>query len=1197
MAKRLPGGRSYFPIRVDIPTFSGGVGRSSPTKRVPSESENIDNFIVSLEHSAEKRRGVELLNWTDSSLIGRLDTISETPDTIGGYAKDLWYHWFLVSSVTKYLIVVDYKAESDPRQLLWVYKVNESGELSEELTEPVSDATREYITYGHGTNAAKDTLRAVAVGSSLLILNTQVKAGYTSSEKDSVDEGILRGMDGERHPSSTGDDRGKILEYLTSSTVDVKSNAEIWNKFSQYIAGDQVYSTEDFMNTDEEMTDYNADDPADWMTSYDHLRSGLWQVNDKAADIVGPDGSGLTPRKPFAGIDKGHMNYGSLQGNMGKLSLRLGSFSGGSPTSKATAPALMLFPAGDKAGQPMAKGDLIAGVDYDWVDEIQTINYDNRFALPYWAPDRRYADTNDTNYEPSPSSSSSYEIIRFWFEDIQGTWDKVGYKKTSGTAIPPHALTDVIWDPDESSDDYQPDPLLATNPIYCRIYIGGITTVQEMVEHISSALNWYQDQGLISVTTTPNAGVNGWEWEMVYYTQQWERVPKDPLPSAYEGLVLDEIDAAYQGGEEVASGEGWAVYTDFLKAADYYYPNPEHKYLGQAVSALSDLKFPPDLSDLTAFNGASDVTTMISDLYDDEGSADGTGKLYYLSQNYSGLSEGHFRVKDVDEQPYLHKIRTPEAMSIIDKRRMPHQLILDEEYAPDGEGEFEPPTWRFKQVDWDPRDSGGVISNPGPSIFHDGEGKAIQRALSAMSYYRGRLFLASEDILVSSRINDFDNFWINDPDNLGVADPIDLRVSSNAYTPITYLQPYRNFLFLATDGGIQYELLGSENQISPLTAEIAPTSFYNMTLDVSPVLLNNSLFFLDAKRLYIYFGEQTESAQNAIDISINAQGYLPENFEDITTSAATNSIFLIDEDVKNHIYCYTNRISGDQIAQNSFFRFIFPETWTIKSIVGVEEYLYLVWEEEIPNSDDDEDTWTSINTGRIYLRNQDLYLPRMDSLMHRDNSDPSDILEDPALADIGGVTHTIFTVKSPTVSLDTVILWENTAPNVRGINLPIVTCTIADQGVYPGGVTITVATDQRTNLLAAGGFYLGKRYTSNIELSPVFLRDENMDAQNGALNLRLGMFRYRNSGDFSVSVQRKTRDAVSVPYVIDTVDASANLLDYKPFTDYGVFKLPVLGFTHDLKMNVTSTSVHPLTLSDVEFTGKFKYKLNSLGAQ
>ena len=133
--------------------------------------------------------------------------------------------------------------------------------------------------------------------------------------------------------------------------------------------------------------------------------------------------------------------------------------------------------------------------------------------------------------------------------------------------------------------------------------------------------------------------------------------------------------------------------------------------------------------------------------------------------------------------------------------------------------------------------------------------------------------------------------------------------------------------------------------------------------------------------------------------------------------------------------------------------------------------------------------------------------------------------------------------------------------------------------------------------MAGGGFYLGKRYTSNIELSPVFLRDENMDAQNGALNLRLGMFRYRNSGDFSVSVQRKTRDAVSVPYVIDTVDASANLLDYKPFTDYGVFKLPVLGFTHDLKMNVTSTSVHPLTLSDVEFTGKFKYKLNSLGAQ
>ena len=1751
--KRLPSSRSYFPVKIDIPSFSGGVGRSSPTKRIPMESENVDNFIVSLEHSAEKRRGVELLKQVDAALIGRLAGISELPDTTVHIAKDFWYHWFLVSSTTKYLIVIDYKADATDldRQLLWVYKVNESGELSEEIREPVSEATREYITYGHETNTAKDTLRAVAVGSSLLILNTQVKAGYTSSEKGSIDEGLLRGMDGESASAGDDDKQGKILEYLTSSTVDVKTNAEIWNKFSHYIAGDQVYCTDDFMNTDVNMVNYNATDPAEWMTSYDHLRSGLWQVSDKAADIVGPDDSGLPPREPFAGIDKGHMNYGSLQGNIAKPYIYIGSFSGGSPTSKAVCPVLMKYPSGAKVGEPLSKADILSEIEWlVHLDGSGTTGYGNHFALPYWVPNRRYDDNHQGDYDPSPSDSDSYEKIRFWldsssFGNQYGTgWDQKGYKYDGGD------MSTVLWDPDPSNTStYQPDPLQvgAANQgaIYCRIYTERLDSVQDLVEHVSSALNWYRDQGLISVTTTPNAGLNGWEWECVYHTQQWERVPKDPLPPAFEDLdILDEIDAAYEGGEDADTGEGWAEYTDFMKASDYYYPNPEHKYLGQAVSALSDLKFPPHFSDLTAFNGSSDVTDMLVDLYPDEGDSAGAGKLYYLSQNYSGLSEGHFRVKDVDEQPYLHKIRTPEAMSIIDKRRMPMQLVLDENYTfreyresdlntprygtcdadvngdgnvdvldiievivhwgergenipadinndgvvnlqdllkviqslgpcpaahfpyklkaadiggfgvnpedfgtnlvldgdrlligasrhnhdhvPDsgshpwegaiyyyefdgvewvelqeithewpetliqfgtgvalsgdkflgsnqfnitntGTGEvtcfhydaaspgakpweqghtfispapydsgdlfgcsiaidgdvavigashringddlrvgrayvyrysesewtleaelkasvevpwdgfgnvvkidgdkilvgargfdlygqdipndeigaafsfvydhidqswgvasdvcdicreenqkitggtglegdnfgkaididgdiavisgkgghdlpngatvtfydydsatklwtaggviettdedgnafgtsisvqqqdaewhkgevavsgsayhglrgrahiiqrlvdtdepdgyrfvsthytvpshFEPqpndlfgyhislsgnrfaagsewnnhldgdscdrcgaafvfqkntnsfrnnatmdyaswksvldlaktkdvsaanlisseigkrfeetsllrdgddPTWRFKQVDWDPRDSGGVISNPGPSIFHDGDGKAIQRSLSAMSYYRGRLFLASEDILVSSRINDFDNFWINDPDTLSVADPIDLRVSSNAYTPITYLQPYRNFLFLATDGGIQYELLGSENQISPLTAEIAPTSFYNMTLDVNPVLLNNSLFFLDARRLYIYFGEQTEAAQNAIDISINAQGYLPESFEDITTSAATNSIFLVDKDTKNHVYCYTNRISGDQIAQNSFFRFIFPEGWTIRSIVGVEEYLYLVWEEEIVNSDNEDDTWTSINAGRIYLRNQDLYLPRLDSLMHRDLSD-MDVA--PQTQGSGDDMETYFTIQSPTTDLDTIILWNDEDPNVRGIKLDIKTCVPADPDDYPGGVIVTVGSDHRSNLSASGGFYMGKSYTANIELSPVFLRDENLDAQNGALNLRLGMFRYRNSGDFSVSIQRKSRDAVTLPYTIDTVDDSGNLLDYKPFTDYGIFKVPVLGFSHDLKMNITSTSVHPITLSDVEFTGKFKYKLNSLGAQ
>jgi hypothetical protein len=41
--------------RLPINSLSGGVGRQVPTKRLATEAENIDNCLVTLEKSIEKR--------------------------------------------------------------------------------------------------------------------------------------------------------------------------------------------------------------------------------------------------------------------------------------------------------------------------------------------------------------------------------------------------------------------------------------------------------------------------------------------------------------------------------------------------------------------------------------------------------------------------------------------------------------------------------------------------------------------------------------------------------------------------------------------------------------------------------------------------------------------------------------------------------------------------------------------------------------------------------------------------------------------------------------------------------------------------------------------------------------------------------------------------------------------------------------
>lgn len=55
--------------RLPINTLSGGVGRQAPTKRLISEAENIDNCLVSLEKSIEKRPPLVQVNYTKLSLI------------------------------------------------------------------------------------------------------------------------------------------------------------------------------------------------------------------------------------------------------------------------------------------------------------------------------------------------------------------------------------------------------------------------------------------------------------------------------------------------------------------------------------------------------------------------------------------------------------------------------------------------------------------------------------------------------------------------------------------------------------------------------------------------------------------------------------------------------------------------------------------------------------------------------------------------------------------------------------------------------------------------------------------------------------------------------------------------------------------------------------------------------------------------
>ena len=606
----------------------------------------------------------------------------------------------------------------------------------------------------------------------------------------------------------------------------------------------------------------------------------------------------------------------------------------------------------------------------------------------------------------------------------------------------------------------------------------------------------------------------------------------------------------------------------FIPVEEYIYPDPDKLYIGQAVAKFSDLRFPPNgnntldttnLGDSFLFNGSED---MLRSLYPLDGPTvdgyRGRGKIFYLSQAYLASSPGWYRVIDEVNKPYLKKVRTPDKMSLLDNRRMPMQVFVStipSDNLPSG-------GWRVRKVGWDPRTSGTSANNPGPSSFVDENGNAVQKSLKAISFYRDRLFLSTDDTLFSSRLGDFDNFFIEDPATITFRDPIDLRVSSNKYTPITWLIPYRDFLFLATSGETQYELMGSENQISPLSAEIAPTSFYPMASSIQPMLLNNNLFFYAHNRLYIYFGSTTDSPQQAFEVSRPAPNYLPRSFWDVTSSSSHNTLFVVGgetDEPSNNIFCFRNVISQDQILQNAFFKHE-TSTGPIQSINSMGDYLFIVTTETINNS-------TQLTLQKMYLYPDDTSIPRLDKYQQV-------IIE--AEFD-SSVLKTKIHINN---GLDT---WDQgviTSGSRIGEIVDLMYVETTNQGVAVYETEGDWSSNDR--------MWVGSKFTAKAKLSPIFVRDEGNNVIPGSLNLRYGVFRHFNTGMYSINVTRKNREPVVYSFNPRTLGDIDTEFGTPILEENGIFKFSILGFSDDIDIEIVSDFPHAMNITNMEFTGKFK---------
>ena len=202
--------------RLPINTLSGGVGRQAPTKRLTSEAENIDNCLVTLEKSVEKRPPLSRVEYytNEATPSGSSYLPIENLDPTAGLSyntDNLYFHFLDIDGFNRYCIIInragysfdpvvanDFKLNNVTIKLdnfLTVFRIEPTRWVKEVVdnTELVSNVSNtagfnrgifEYLTFGNKSAAGGATTSYKIANTTYSISPTSIKDTFSSMDLD-----------------------------------------------------------------------------------------------------------------------------------------------------------------------------------------------------------------------------------------------------------------------------------------------------------------------------------------------------------------------------------------------------------------------------------------------------------------------------------------------------------------------------------------------------------------------------------------------------------------------------------------------------------------------------------------------------------------------------------------------------------------------------------------------------------------------------------------------------------------------------------------------------------------------------------------------------------------------------------------------------------------------------------------------------
>lgn len=245
----------------------------------------------------------------------------------------------------------------------------------------------------------------------------------------------------------------------------------------------------------------------------------------------------------------------------------------------------------------------------------------------------------------------------------------------------------------------------------------------------------------------------------------------------------------------------------------------------------------------------------------------------------------------------------------IDKDTMPIKIIRELPGNTYPQGRF-----AVQTIDYIKRNVGDDNTNPVPSFI----GSPIQKML----FFRNRLVVLSKNNVITSKTNDFFNFFSTSAMTETSADPIDLQASSTFPTTIFDGIEVNSGLLLFSSNQ-QFMFTTDSDALTPTTAKVNYLSSYNYNPKTVPFSMGVTSGFINStgknSRIFEMADIKREGEPTVLEQSKLVSKKLPIDLT-LPTTSRENSLLLLGAKNYNEVWGFRYYSDGEKRVQSAWFR-------------------------------------------------------------------------------------------------------------------------------------------------------------------------------------------------------------------------------------------------------------------------------------